>query len=366
MLWFGFTILHLKDMSMKKVFYAVLNWGLGHAAHSKPIIEWLILEGYEVKIGSDGLAMEYLQEAFPSIPSVTLPSYGIEYAKKKSDFTSKIVAQLPKFFGAIRQEKKVLKHLLKEENFDLIISDNRYGIYDKNVTSIIICHQIKIKIKNSEWLVNPLHRKLLERFNEVWIPDYEHLESSLSGELSHDQFSQPTYYLGPLTSLKIEPVEKDIDLLVILSGPEPQRTILEEILMNYLTAITDLNIVMVRGTNLKRSFSNHLETYDLIDAQELSNLCSRAEVIISRSGLGSISDMHASGIKTILIPTPGQVEQEYLAKWNGNKPNFTVIEQQHLTQEAILDAMKDLTIGQKNNLNQWKEVIQDRLKSFFS
>jgi len=297
---------------------APLDWGLGHATRSVPIIRDLLNSHSEVWLAGEGMQEKLLREEFPSLPFLPLKGYRVKYGK--SVLTGKILLQIPSILRSIKEENKWLKEQVSNHGFDAVISDNRYGLYHEKIFSVFITHQLCIKSSFGKWSEKILQQwsyKFINRFHECWVPDEEE-ENNLAGELSHPVKlpSIPTKYIGTLSRFE----KKNIDqikkhLLIILSGPEPQRTILEnkviDQIVNYPATAT-----IVRGLPGEKNIvpsTNTIHFYNHLSSAELNREAMKAEFIISRSGYSTIMDIAALQKKSILIPTPGQTEQEYLA-----------------------------------------------------
>jgi predicted glycosyltransferase len=212
---------------------APLNWGLGHATRCIPIIKCLEKWGASVLLASDGVALHLLQAEFPHLPYVQLPSYQIQYSSH--NMVRNIARQLPRIMYAIRAEHQFTVKIAQEQGIQGIISDNRYGCFDKKVSSVLLTHQLNLRVPNAvlQWTANRMLRRAISRFDEVWTPDTEH-SPNLSGELSHPAKGiGKIRYIGLLSRATIaEPfADPDYDVAVVLSGPEPQRTYLEQILL---------------------------------------------------------------------------------------------------------------------------------------
>ena len=302
--------------SAPKILIAPLNWGLGHASRCIPIILALKENGFIPVIASDGAALELLKREFPNDIFESLPTFNIEYAKKKENFRFKIFKQLPKLFYSIQKEKKVLNKIIKCHQISGIISDNRPGIYSSKIPSVYITHQITVLSGNTTWFSTKFHHYFIKKYTECWIPDVKE-GVNLSGKLSHESNSLSNLkYIGPLTRLKKKNVIKKYDLIIVLSGPEPQRTLLENKLIEELTPYKG-NILLVKGlveTEQKISTQNQFTIYNFMETDELETAIQESNYIICRSGYSSIMDLAFLGTKAFLIPTPGQFEQEYLAK----------------------------------------------------
>ena len=214
-------------VNKKNILFAVLNWGLGHATRSWELINNLVNEGHEVILASDGVAKEFLTEEFPSLLVCEIPSYNAQYSDKGSVFPmlkNGLKTQL-----AVKKEQRWLQQFLKQQEIDLIISDNRYGIYCSGIKSIIITHQLNIKVPFFEHLVNVQNHLWLSRFNEIWVPDNN---GELSGDLSRpipEKIARKVKEIGWLSRFKNTGKSTENIILAIVSGPEPQKTILAKI-----------------------------------------------------------------------------------------------------------------------------------------
>jgi len=302
--------------SQKQVLVAVLDWGLGHATRCVPVIQAFLNQGCKVSLAGNGQSLQLLKQEFPQLNFHELISYNIKYSASLP-FMFKVFIQLPKFLKAIRIEHGQLQKLIGEHKYDAIVSDNRYGCWSPLVPSAILTHQVNLIMPTSlAWLagvINFFNHGLLKRFDICWIPDFK--KERITGKLSLPG-KLKVRFVGMLSRfVKAENVPVDQDLvLAVISGPEPQREILESLLERQM-AIYPGKCMVVRGipTGPKRKhskviFINHLKT------QELGELIQKANILIARSGYSTIMDLAKLGIRNvILIPTPGQTEQEYLA-----------------------------------------------------
>ncbi|WP_100611079.1 glycosyltransferase [Confluentibacter lentus] len=300
----------------KRILVAPLNWGLGHATRCIPIINALLNFGFEPIIASDGDALALLQKEFPDLFSIELPSYKISYSKQKAYFKLKLLKDTPKILKAIKAEKKATKHIVKTNDIVGIISDNRLGVYSKKVPSVIMTHQLNVLSGNTTWLSTLLHKKFIKHFDACWVPDFED-DNNLSGKLGHDNSIEiPIKYIGPLSRFLKKDSEILNNLLVILSGPEPQRTLLGEKLLEELKKHKE-KVVLVNG-NIEDEQTvqvvGNITLYNFMTTNQLEKTINESELIISRSGYTTVMDLAKLGKKAFFIPTPGQYEQEYLAK----------------------------------------------------
>ncbi len=300
----------------KKVLVAPLNWGLGHATRCIPIINALLAEGLEPVIASDGVALSLLKKEFPMLLTKELPSYNIEYSKKGSNFKLKMLLNSPKIAHAISAEKKAIKKIIEQEKFCGIISDNRMGVRHKSIPSVFITHQLTVLSGKTTSISTKLHNKYIKKFDVCWVPDMAD-DPNLSGELGHPRKNSiPVTYLGPLSRFEYQIVPKKYDIMVLLSGPEPQRTLLEQKLF-YEFEQSDKRIVFVRGLieETQQTFvKNNITIHNYLAGKDLEDTINSSNLIISRSGYTTVMDLAKLKKKAFFIPTPGQFEQEYLAE----------------------------------------------------
>nr|WP_288934050.1 glycosyltransferase [uncultured Allomuricauda sp.] len=303
-----------------RILVAPLNWGLGHATRCIPIIRELLDHGHQPFIASDGVALSLLKKEFPDLPAFELPSYKISYAEKGRNFKIKMIWDSPKVFKAIAKEKKAVKRLVKEHDLQGIISDNRLGAYYKKVPCVFITHQLNVLSGNTTWMSSKAHQKIIKKFDICWVPDVKE-KPNLTGKLGHLKKSKLNIaYLGPLSRFEKEELSITHDLMVLLSGPEPQRTMLEEKLMEELHEFEG-NILFVKGKIENHQVQEEIEIphgkilhYNFMKSDELEKAINQSKKVLCRSGYTTVMDLAKLEKKAFFIPTPGQYEQEYLAK----------------------------------------------------
>lgn len=300
----------------KKILIAPLNWGLGHATRCIPIIKALEENGFEPIIASDGVALALLKKEFPKLISIELPAYNIQYAENGKNFKWKLIAQLPKMVIAIKKEKAKIRKIVENYEIEGIISDNRLGVYSSKVPSIFITHQLNVLSGKTSWLTTKLHLRYLLKFNSCWVPDVSGAEN-LSGKLGHpEKIVEKINYIGPLSRIEKKTLPIKYDIMVLLSGPEPQRTLLEKKLIKELEN-SSKEILFVKGiveSQQQIEKINSITYYNFMNSEELSTAFNESEFVVCRSGYTTVMDLAKLEKKAFFIPTPGQYEQEYLAK----------------------------------------------------
>jgi len=299
----------------KTILITPLNWGLGHATRCIPIIKALQDNNYIPIIASDGIALDLLRKEFPYIQTLELPSYHIEYAKNAKNFKWKLIKNLPKMIVAILDEKKIVNSWIRKHDIDGIISDNRLGVFSKKVPSVFITHQLNVMTGNTTRFTSKCHQYFIKKYNECWVPDTNET-INLTGELGHlNNHKLNLKYIGPLSRMRQKETAKVYDLMIILSGPEPQRTFLEEKLQQEIMRYNG-NVVFIRGVVEKEQSKQQIKNvtyYNFMNTKQLEQTFNESDLVLCRSGYTTVMDLAKLGKKAFFIPTPGQYEQEYLA-----------------------------------------------------
>lgn len=353
----------------KKVLVCPLDWGWGHAVRMIPIIS-LLDQSPEIQVvlGVSGQSGQILQETFPGLKTVDMPSPRIAYSEGRSQI-GKVVRQLPHFLITTIREHDRLRRLVREEDIRCVISDNRYGLFHKKVISVLVIHQVRLKLprklKVLELLINYLQSQCFKRFDRVWIPDRQG-RHSIAGDLSVPYSSNVRYHHVGLLSrfwlskATVRSSHIDYAILVILSGPEPQRTILENMLTGQLQKL-DQSVLFIRGIideTLPAAATNIL-FLSRMKPVDMASAVARSGMVICRSGYSSIMDLIAAGKRALLIPTPGQPEQEYLAKTMQKKGYFFY---QHQDKLDIPYALKVSGNYQPPQMNDFSPELYIQLK----
>ncbi len=337
-------------MSLKKrILIAPLDWGLGHATRCIPIIRLLIKKNAEVIIAVDGRPYDLLKLEFPNLEFIRLKGYDITYPSI-GPMVLKMALSVPKILSGIKAEHEALKQIIKQKKIDVVISDNRFGLWNKEVKSIFITHQLMIKSPLGE---KQLHKKNLDyisKFDECWIPDTEGTDN-LSGDLSH-KYPLPAnaFFIGALSRFSYwesrpistgEKEEMTYDAMIIISGPEPQRGALEFLIMKQLL-LSKMKILVVMGRTEDDdtiTINQNIKMVTRMSSQEMEEAIMKSKIVIARSGYSTIMDLAALGKKAIFVPTPGQTEQEYLAEeFKQKKIAFFQKQSEFDIQQALIEA----------------------------
>ncbi len=356
----------------KTVLVIPLDWGLGHATRCVPIIKQLICLNCKVLIGATGAQKKILADAFPGIEIIALEGYKIKYSKNRRLFLLALLLQFPKIFRTIFKEHDWLKKINKERKIDAVISDNRFGLYHATLPCVYITHQVALKtgVPFLDSLASRIHLNIINRFGRCWIPDFEEFGYSLAGELSHPVVSpKKVTYTGCLSRFEVlESRTKIFEVVAVVSGPEPQRTIFEKLLLKSLGSCKG-KVLLIRGLPEALENLSHLESETLViknhlDLYDLNEVITQAEIVICRSGYTSIMDLVKLKQKAILIPTPGQTEQEYLADYLQEKNFFYSLKQENFDLERALEGAKKFPFNfPAVDMDQYKEAVTQFVQS---
>jgi len=326
----GIEVLSTHIGNLDVVIVAPLNWGLGHATRCIPIIKYLLSKGIHVIIASDGVSLQLLVKEFPTLTSYELPSYGIRYSGQ--NMVLNLLLQAPSIIKAYFKERKAAKNIVNETKATAIISDNRFGFRTSETKNYYITHQLNIlhSVHLISKVASYIHRYFIKKFDQCWIPDFTG-ERSLAGRLSSPAHIENALYLGPLTRIEYKKSILKWDVCIMLSGPEPQRTKLENALIETAPSWGEKQILWIRGTEKDNpNFKNitHYSTIiNLADTKEIADALQSSGLLIARSGYTTVMDIARLDIKAIFIPTPGQTEQEYLARTLNHNPKYTWVAQ---------------------------------------
>lgn len=305
--------------SDRKCLVAILDWGLGHATRCVPIIKELQKQNVEVMVGGSGPALVLVRDEFPNLTFYEFPSYNIVYPKNWS-MALAILFQWPRLYRAIKVEHKMVSEIVSKEKIDFVISDNRYGCHSRKVKSIFVGHQLNLQMPMGlGWLsgmVNRMHLSQIKYFDQVWIPDQQN-GFHFSGILSEAPIPN-SIRIGILSRFSGAdlPIHESFEIVAIVSGPEPQRTVFENLVREQLKIVNRKSLMVIGKPAIrKRATSGLLTEVSHLNSQEMECVLSTCQVVVARSGYSTIMDLAVLGKKVLMIPTFRQTEQEYLAEY---------------------------------------------------
>jgi predicted glycosyltransferase len=331
------------------VLVAPLNWGLGHATRCIPLVRQLRERGYRISLAASGRPAALLRKEFPNLPMIDLPDYGITHPRGGSLVMSLLI-KWPGLLLKVRKEHRRLQEIIDQKKIDVVISDNRYGLWSPKIPSVIITHQMMLKLPSwlqlAEKMVHTNLQRRLRHFNEIWIPDQQKAPG-LAGDLAHKYpLPEHTRFIGWMSrfadfkeAAMVDENAPAYDVVALLSGPEPQRSLFQEILERQMQK-SGLQCCMIlgkpgeessNGTRGNITFLAHAED------KEMHSILSCAAAIICRPGYSTLMDLVCLKRPAILIPTPGQTEQEYLARCLSERKLFVICPQGSFNLSEALD-----------------------------
>ncbi|MDR2581250.1 MAG: hypothetical protein LBC85_09700 [Fibromonadaceae bacterium] len=312
-----------------KIIVSPLDWGLGHATRCVAIIKAWLAKGADVEIASAACHKDFFSQEFPNLLWHEAPAYDIRYPAHGILMPLWALRQLPHLKKVMKEENKWLANLVERRKPEQIISDNRFGFFNPKVKSTYITHQLRIAFPKPfiifEKLGENWHRSIMRNFDEILVPDYPEFPG-LAGKLSHPSYTDKKIkYIGPISRLHSIPLlgeqpkaerasSKTIDILALLSGPEPQRSVFEQEAVKRLL-VTPGEHCLVRGLPGESEVPNlPFPVFNHLSAEDLREKILASRTVLCRSGYSTVMDLHLLKANAIFVPTPGQTEQEYLAE----------------------------------------------------
>lgn len=332
--------------SIKNVLICPLDWGIGHASRMVPIIKKIQLKGHNIFIACTKQQQAFFANEINNYTWIPCASPVIKYSHKKLSVYD-LIKLIPKILIGIRKDKKRINSWIKKYNIQIIISDNRYGCYSPHAYSVLITHQVKIELpKKIKWAEKILHKrikKLIYKFDRCWIPDIKEIPN-FAGDLSM-QFSLngKSAFIGLLSrfeknNLNQSPSENQYEVIAIASGPEPQRSIFATMLLRQMKKLQKPCILVLGDFSKPHSVrqEDNVLIYSSMNTKQLYQAIQSSKYIIARSGYSTIMDLISLKRTAILVPTPGQTEQEYLANYYKSRRMFVIAEQNNFNLTELL------------------------------
>jgi len=355
----------------KNILVCPLDWGIGHASRCVPIIRTLRDKGAHVIMGSGGRTAAFLKFEFPELEHIPFPGYSISYPKNGS-MAIHMLWNSPYLLRAISEEHRMLDSVISTYDIDAVISDNSFGLWSERVPCVYMTHQVMIKAPKAFSFLEPalyrFHRKIIQHYSECWIPDLAGPDK-LSGDLGHKKETGiPTYFIGAQS--RFDPsrgkgMEKRYEIMAIISGPEPQRSIFEKILLSQLRE-TNMKAIVVLGKpeiHSQQRTDGNIEIFAHMDTLDMQKALLSSDLIISRPGYSSIMDLAVLGKKAVFVPTPGQTEQEYLADYHMKKKHCYSVSQKAFDINSILETAEKYT-GLRTEVN--SEGLDERVEELLN
>lgn len=331
----------------KNILICPLEWGLGHAARMIPLARRLQEMNNKIFIGSGTEHISLFRNELSGLSYIKFSGFKPGYSRFLPQYLS-LLLKTPLLFYHIILEHFRLKRIIREYSIDIVISDNRFGLWNNKVITAYVTHMPLIPLPKSlrflEFIGVLLHRAIIKKYSLCFIPDLPG-EMNLTGRLSHGiKLPATVRYTGILSrfitygpALSGNPVSFPHNT-VILSGPEPQREILKKKLTGLFKDKEPITIMFEGKPDAPKTVirSGNITFYNHLPSSEMKDMISGSESIISRSGYTTIMDLISLNCSALLIPTPGQTEQEYLAEYLSEMGWFATITQSEIQAETSL------------------------------
>lgn len=301
--------MHLSTLSNNKILFACNDWGMGHLMRSIPIINQLLKQENEILFAGTIFQIDVLKEYIPSIETITYPGRAFVF-KGHGNWNMEMLCNTRNLLLGIKDDKTFVQKIIKEKKITLTISDHRYGFRNKKIPSIFITHQINLPVKGIKKITNHWHKKQLQKFTSIWVLDDEN--HSFAGKLSSYTTKLPIHYLGIQSRFEKRDLPKKDFILAVISGPEPYA---EQLFLEVIEIAKKSNetIKCISPKNYDtETLPTNLEIVNHLVWKEKDSLFYQCKSIISRTGYTTIMDLAVLQKPALLIPTPGQDEQEYL------------------------------------------------------
>lgn len=361
--------------SKPRILIAVLNMGLGHATRSLPVIRTFLEKGWEVLLVSTGRAATFLQRELPQVPLAEGYDYGLRYSRRGALLPLRLLGQFPGFLTAVLRENRLCRHLVERFRPQAIFSDHCYGMCHRQVPSFLLAHQLQFALglpgRGYIGVGWALHRILLNRFHWVFVPDFrDHKGGQLSGLLSAPALRRERFeFVGPLSSLEplSSPKATEWEAFIAISGPEPQRSLLEEKIVTQLRHYSGGPVCVLLGrpeSGWRRRLGRHM-LYAHLPREQFQALIQQAALVVSRPGYSTLMELCTLEKKALFIPTPGQTEQGYLASRITEKQMALVRPQHQLVLERDLPLARQFpALTCRSHPRASAEKIYQRIASF--
>jgi len=327
-----------------------LEWGLGHAARMIPVARILRDMNHNVIIGSGEEHLSFFRNELPGLMFIEFRGFKPVYSRVFPQYLA-LLLKTPILLYHIILEHFQLKRIIRDHSIDIVISDNRFGLWNRNVTTAYVTHMPLIPFPKPfrflEFIGILLHRAVIKKYSLCFIPDLPG-EFNVSGRLSHGiNLPKNVRYIGILSRLSANfsspPASGKFEHnTVVLSGPEPQRDILKQKLIRLLKNKKPDTVMLEGKPGITKIInkSGNITFYNHLQASEMEEIIKDSNGIISRSGYSTIMELISLNCSALLIPTPGQTEQEYLAEHLSEKGWFSTISQSKINGDITLPLNK--------------------------
>jgi hypothetical protein len=303
-----------------------------------PVVRKLMEMNQNLFIASGNEHLNLFREELPGLTYIDFPGFNPVYSRYLPQYIPLLFKTPRLIFHTVREHYR-LKDILTDYSIDLLISDNRFGLWNRNIKTVYVTHMPLIPFPRPfqflEFIGIHLHRALIRKYSLCFIPDLPG-KINLTGRLSHGiKLPDNVRYIGILSRFPVKIQPSPVNPVsykhntVILSGPEPQRSIFRQMVLKLLTDEKILTVILEgkpgKGNDFTRS--GNFAFYNHLSSREMQKMILSSEKIITRAGYSTIMELVSLNCSALLVPTPGQPEQEYLAEYLSSKGFFSYCSQ---------------------------------------
>jgi UDP-N-acetylglucosamine transferase subunit ALG13 len=333
-----------------------LEWGLGHAGRMIPLAQKLQQRQNNIFIGAGKEHQSLFRNELPELTFIDFKGFKPGYSRFLPQYIA-LLLKTPVLFYHILAEHFMLKRIIRDHKIDIVISDNRFGLWNRKIKSVYVTHQLLIplpeKLRFFEWIGVIFQRFFIRKYSLCFIPDLPG-ELNVSGRLTHNvRLPENARFIGILSRFvnSVSSHEKKPGFshnTLILSGPEPQRGIFRQKIVEILKHLEPPTVVLEGnpGSPVDVSMKGNIISYSHLPSNEMQKIISESKFIAARSGYTSIMELISLNCSALLVPTPGQTEQEYLAGYMSDKGWFVTVSQKNIKIDLPFPAKKASWTGE--------------------
>lgn len=314
----------LNEVTNQRILFSPLNWGLGHVTRCIGLIKQLQKQGNQFFIACDEQQQAIFENYLEQCVYIRHAGYPFTF-KGKGKFATDLILSRKQLLARFAKEQTEIDSFIESHHIEFIIADHRYGFFSKKVFSVFLTHQIQLPISKLLFPIQWIHRQLMRNFNEIWCLDDEN--NSLAGKLSQKIPEIPIEYIGWFSRFEhLETLEPTFDAVFMVSGPTPYNTQFLHDVLEFCEKNQGQFACITPHFDYRTRIPENLKLVVASDWKAEDLLVHLSKFVVSRTGYSTLMDLKMTNKKAVLIPTPGQAEQLYLAKLHQHHPDWKILE----------------------------------------
>ncbi|MFA6918577.1 MAG: UDP-N-acetylglucosamine--N-acetylmuramyl-(pentapeptide) pyrophosphoryl-undecaprenol N-acetylglucosamine transferase [Patescibacteria group bacterium] len=215
----------------------------------------------------------------------------------------------------------------------------------------VIVHQQDIVAGLANKLMANISRKITVSF-DVSLKDFNPKKTVLTGNPVRQEF----YYCNRDESREFFKLNSDLPILLVMGGGTGAKGINEIMEKAIADLIKFCQIIHVTGHGKKIDVqSDNYHQFEFLTSELIEALCV-ADIVVSRCGISTLSELSIMGKVAILIPMPHS-HQELNAHYYQKHEAALVLSQESLTPAMFVGVIKDLFSNRKSQSELLSENI---------